>query len=318
MRDAIGNTPLVQVRQLDTGPCELFLKCEHRNPGGSIKDRIAWAMVEAAEQSGVLKPGGAMVEATAGNTGLALAQVAIARGYKLKLVIPDKMSREKIDHLRALGVEVVMTRSDVSRGDPEYYQDYAERLAAEDPNAWYVDQFSNPANPLAHEQTTGPEIWQQMDERLDVVVSGAGTGGHVTGVGRFMKRVAPHVRFVLADPYGSVLGDTVDERNDNGEHEKWLVEGIGQDYVPKTCNLELVQEVIRVNDQDAFTTARALAQKEGIFAGSSTGLVVQAALQFCRAQTEPKRVVTFVYDTGDKYLSKVYNDDWMRDKGLLT
>src|SRR6202046_5107111 len=207
----IGNTPLLELRNLDTGCCRLFVKLENQNPTGSIKDRIGLSMIEAAERDGQLKPGGdppyTIIEATAGNTGLGLALVAAQKGYRLLLVIPDKMSQEKIFHLKAMGAEVVLTRSDVSKGHPEYYRDLAERLATETPNSYYVNQFGNPANPQAHEETTAPEIWEQMNHQLDAVVCGVGTGGTMTGIGRFFARTAPGVAMVLADPAGSILAD---------------------------------------------------------------------------------------------------------------
>src|SRR5215475_4384183 len=202
--EMIGNTPLMAVRRLDTGPCQLFLKLENQNPGGSIKDRVGLYLIEAAERSGQLTKGGTLVEATAGNTGLGLALVAAQKGYRLLLVIPDKMSQEKIFHLKAMGAEVMMTRSDVSKGHPEYYRDVAERLARETPNSFFVNQFGNPANPQAHEETTAPEIWEQMEHRLDAVVCGVGTGGTLTGLSRYFARVAPQVELVLSDPLGSV------------------------------------------------------------------------------------------------------------------
>src|SRR5215475_835568 len=203
--ELIGNTPMIEVRRFDTGPCRLFLKLENQNPAGSIKDRIALSMIEAAEADGRLKAGGTIIEATAGNTGLGLALVASQKGYRLILVLPDKMAQEKIFHLRALGAEVRMTRSDVGKGHPEYYQDVAERLTGEIPGSVYVNQFANPANPLAHETGTGPEIWEQMDHELDAVVVGVGSGGTLTGLGRFFARTAPKIRMILADPRGSVL-----------------------------------------------------------------------------------------------------------------
>src|SRR5437867_11056418 len=206
----IGNTPLVEITRLDTGPCRLFVKLESQNPGGSIKDRIALAMIQAAEQDGSLEPGGTVVEATAGNTGLGLALVAGAKGYRVLLIIPDKMSAEKVLHLKALGAEIRMTRSDVTKGHPEYYQDMAQRLAAEIPGAFYVNQFGNPANPRAHERTTGPEIWEQMQHHVDAVVCGVGSGGTLTGLTRFFARVSPATQMVLADPVGSVLAPYVD------------------------------------------------------------------------------------------------------------
>ena len=311
----IGNTPLVRLESLDTGPCELFVKLESQNPGGSIKDRIGLAMIEAAEQSGTIRPGATLVEATAGNTGLALALVARRKGYRLILVIPDKMSQEKIFHLRALGADVRMTRSDVPKGHPEYYQDMAERIAAET-GGWYVDQFGNPANPRAHETTTGPEIWEQMGHRLDAVVCGVGSGGTMTGVSRYFARVAPHVEMVLADPAGSVLAGYV-ATGKVGDAGSWLVEGIGEDFVPPICDLSRVRHTFTIGDEESFLTARALLRDEGILGGSSSGTLVAAALRYCRAQASPRRVVTFVCDSGSKYLSKMYNDFWMRDQGFL-
>ncbi|MGH8570936.1 MAG: PLP-dependent cysteine synthase family protein, partial [Gammaproteobacteria bacterium] len=239
--ELIGNTPLVEITRLDTAPCRLFVKLESQNPGGSIKDRIARSMIEAAEQEGKIGSGGLLIEATAGNTGLALALIAARKGYRLLLVIPDKMSQEKIFHLKALGAEVVMTRSDVGRGHPEYYQDIAERLAGSRAGAFYVNQFSNPANPKGHEEGTGPEIWSQMGESLDAVVCGVGTGGTLTGLSRYFARVAPEVKMVLADPEGSVLAPYV-KTGTLGEAGSWMVEGIGEDFVPPICDLSRVRE----------------------------------------------------------------------------
>ncbi len=312
----IGNTPMVEVSRLDTGKCRLFLKLENQNPGGSIKDRIALSMVEAAERDGRLEPGGTLVEATAGNTGLGLALVASQKGYRLILVIPDKMAQEKVFHLRALGTEVRMTRSDVGKGHPEYYQDMAERLATEIPGAFYVNQFANPANPAAHELGTGPEIWQQMDHRVDAVVCGVGSGGTLTGLGRFFRRAQPDLKMVLADPQGSVLAEMV-KTGRMTEAGSWLVEGIGEDFVPPNCDLSLVAEAFTIGDAESLTTARDLLRREGILAGSSSGTLIAAALRYCRAQTMAKRVVSFVCDSGNKYLSKMFNDYWMLDQGFL-
>jgi cystathionine beta-synthase len=312
----IGNTPVVRLAKLDTGSCALYAKLESQNPGGSIKDRIGLRMIEAAERDGRLAPGGLIVEATAGNTGLGLALVALHKGYRLRLVIPDKMSQEKIFHLRAMGVEIELTRSDVGKGHPEYYQDMAKRIAAETPGAFYIDQFSNPANPQTHETWTAPELWEQMERQLDAVVCGVGTGGTLTGVGRFMQRTAPHVEMVLADPVGSVLAETV-ATGTHGEAGSWLVEGIGEDFVPPNCDLSLVHKAYRISDAEALLTARELLRKEGIFAGSSTGTLLAAALRYCREQTKAKRVVTFVPDGGGKYLSKMFNDYWLMDQGIL-
>jgi len=313
--ELIGNTPLVELTRLDAGPCRLFAKLESQNPGGSIKDRMALSMIEAAESDGSLRSGGLLVEATAGNTGLGLALVASQKGYRLLLVIPDKMSQEKIHHLRALGAEVLLTRSDVGKGHPEHYQDMAERLARER-GGLYINQFANPANPLAHEKTTGPEIWEQMGHDLDAVVCGVGSGGTLTGLGRFFRRVAPRVVLVLADPAGSVLAEMV-RTGRSSEAGSWVVEGIGEDFVPPNCDLSLVSEVFTIDDEESLFSARELLRREGILAGSSSGTLLAAALRYCRAQTEPKRVVTLVCDSGNKYLSKMYNDYWMLEKGFL-
>jgi len=314
--DMIGNTPMIEVTCFDTGPCRLFLKLENQNPGGSIKDRIALSMVEAAERSGAIRPGGTLIEATAGNTGLGLALVARQKGYRLVLVIPDKMSQEKIFNLQAMGAEVTLTRSDVGKGHPEYYQDMAERMAKETPNSVFVNQFGNPANPLAHETGTGPEIWSQMGHNVDAVVAGVGSGGTITGLGRFFAKVAPHVAMVLADPQGSVLADYI-KTGEMGPLGSWLVEGIGEDFIPPVSDLSLVKAAYTVSDRQAFLTARQLLRDAGILAGSSSGTLMAGAIAYCRDQRTPKKVVTFVCDSGNKYLSKMYNDHWMLDQGFL-
>lgn len=314
--ETIGHTPVVQVTQINTGLCQLFLKLENQNPGGSIKDRIAVSMINAAEQEGRLKPGGTIIEATAGNTGLGLALVAARKGYRLILVIPDKMSQAKIVHLQGLGAEIRITRSDVGKGHPEYYQDIAERLSHEIPNSFYINQFSNPANAWAHESTTGPEIWQQMGKKLDAVVCGVGSGGTLTGLGRFFKKTAPHVKMVVADPKGSIIADLVNK----GTHDvpgSWLVEGIGEDFVPDILDMGLIQAAYTIDDAESMETARLLLKREGILAGSSSGTLIAAALRYCRQQRYPQRVVTFVCDSGNKYLSKAFNDQWMEEQGLL-
>jgi cystathionine beta-synthase len=313
----IGHTPLLAARRLDTGPCQLFLKLENQNPGGSIKDRVGLYLIEAAEKEGRLKPGGTLIEATAGNTGLGLALVAGQKGYRLLLVIPDKMSQEKIFHLKAMGAEVVMTRSDVHKGHPEYYQDLAARLARETPNSLYVNQFGNDANPKAHEETTAPEIWEQMSQNVDAIVCGVGTGGTATGLSRYFARVAPNVEIVLADPVGSVLADYVRTGKVGHGDRSWLVEGIGGDSVPAVADLSRIKTAYSIPDKEAFHTCRELLAKEGIIAGTSTGTLLAAALRYCREQKVAKRVVTFVCDSGNKYLSKVYKDYWMIDQGFL-
>ena len=315
--EMIGNTPLMAVRHLDTGPCELFLKLENQNPGGSIKDRVGLYLIQAAERSGKLKAGGTLVEATAGNTGLGLALVAAQKGYRLLLVIPDKMSQEKIFHLKAMGAEVMMTRSDVSKGHPEYYRDVAERLAREIPGAYFVNQFGNPANAQAHEETTAPEIWEQMGHRLDAIVCGAGTGGTLAGLTHFFARTAPGVQLVLADPAGSGLATYATTGKLPEKMTPWLVEGIGGDSVPPVGDFSRVSSTYTIPDAEAFRTCRELLSREGIIAGTSTGTLLAAALRYCRAQQDPKRVVSFVCDSGNKYLSKVYNDYWMLDQGFI-
>src|SRR5690242_7136990 len=314
----IGDTPLVEVTQFETGECRLFLKLENQNPGGSIKDRIALSMIEAAEAEGKLQPGGTVIEATAGNTGLGLALVAGAKGYRVLLVIPDKMSQEKISHIKALGAEVRVTRSDVTRGHPEYYQDVAARLAEEIPGGFYVNQFGNPANPLAHERTTGPEIWEQMRHDVDAIVVGVGSGGTLTGLGRFFNRVKPRrgIEMILADPKGSILYEYV-KTGKLVQSGSWAVEGIGEDFVPEIADMSFVTDAFEIDDEESFATARELLRKEGILGGSSTGTLVAGALRYCRQQTKAKRVVTFVADTGNKYLSKMYNDFWMAEQGFI-
>jgi cystathionine beta-synthase len=312
----IGNTPLLEITRIDTGPCQLFLKLENQNPTGSIKDRVALAMVEAAEREGKLKPGGTIIEATAGNTGLGLALIAGAKGYRIILVIPDKMSQEKIAHVRALGAEVRLTRSDVTRGHPEYYQDIAARLTTEIPGSFYVNQFGNPANPLAHESTTGPEIWEQMAHDVDAVVVGVGSGGTLTGLGRFFKKVQPNLEMILADPTGSILYEWV-KLGKLVQAGSWTVEGIGEDFVPDIADMSLVRDAYEIDDAESFAVARELLRKEGILGGSSTGTLLAGALRYCREQKTRKRVVTFVCDTGNKYLSKMYNDFWMAEQGFV-
>jgi cystathionine beta-synthase len=313
--DLIGQTPMVELTGFETGLCRLFVKLESANPGGSIKDRIARSMIEAAEADGRLKPGGTLVEATAGNTGLGLAQVGLLKGYKLLLVVPDKMAREKIQHLRAMGVDVRITRSDVGKGHPEYYQDMAQALAAEIPGAFFVNQFENPANPLAHETTTGPEILQQMEGDLDAMVVGVGSGGTLTGLGRFFAKASPKTQMVLADPVGSILAPLV-ERGEHVTPGSWVVEGIGEDFIPANCDLALVKRAYEITDTESIATARLLLTKAGILGGSSSGTLLAGALHYCREQTTPKRVATLVCDTGSRYLSKVYNDSWVLEQGL--
>ena len=274
-------------------------------------------MINEAERLGKLKPGGTIIEATAGNTGLGLALIAAQKNYALTLVVPEKMCREKIFHLRALGAKVLLTRSDVNKGHPAYYQDYARRLAEETPGAFYIDQFNNEANPLAHATTTAPEIYDQLDGDIDAIVVGVGSGGTLGGLQAWFARHSPKTQFILADPAGSILADQV-ETGRYGETGSWLVEGIGEDFIPPLAHLDGVRTAYRISDGEAFATARQLLQTEGVLAGSSTGTLLSAALRYCRAQTSAKRVVTFACDSGNKYLSKMFNDDWMRQQGLLS
>jgi len=315
--ELIGHTPLLEVSRIDTGPCQLFLKLENQNPGGSIKDRIGLYLIEAAERAGSIRPGDLLVEATAGNTGLGLALVAAQKGYRLKLVIPDKMSQEKISTLRAMGADVVITRSDVPHGHPEYYQDMAAQLARETPGAYYVNQFGNDANAQAHEETTGPEIWAQTGGAVDAVLCGVGSGGTITGLARYFARVAPQAEMILADPEGSVLAEYVRTGQLVHSSRGWLVEGVGGDSIPAVCDLSRVHKAYSIGDDEAMAACRELLTREGIIAGTSSGILLAAALKYCREQTQPRRVVTFVCDSGNKYLSKVYNDYWMIDQGFI-
>jgi cystathionine beta-synthase len=313
--DMIGRTPMLEAKKLDAGICRLFLKLDFQNPAGSIKDRIGLSMIEEAERRGDLKPGGTIIEATAGNTGLGLALVAAQKGYRVVLVLPDKMSQEKIFNLRAMGAEVVLTRSDVEKGHPEYYQDLGARIAREK-GYYYINQFGNPDNPKAHATTTGPEILEQMDGNVDAVVVGIGSSGTITGLTQCFREKLPSVEIVLADPEGSVLADQVNK----GRYDKagsWLVEGIGEDFIPDICDLSMCRKAYSIPDGESFAVARSILLKEGLLVGSSTGTLVAAALRYCREQKQAKRVVTFACDTGNKYLSKLFNDFWMEDQGFI-
>ncbi len=313
--EMIGDTPMLHVNALDTGPCDLFLKLESQNPGQSIKDRIACSMILDAEARGDLKPGMRILEATAGNTGIALALVGGLKGYDVTVVVPDKMSEGKIAHLRAMGAQVIMARSDVEKGHPEYYQDVAQRLA--DEHGWfYVNQFANEANVAAHYGGTGPEIWHQMEGRVDAFVVGVGSGGTLAGAGRFLREQNEDIEIILADPHGSVLTPLVNEGR-TVPAGTWLIEGIGEDFVPPICDLDLVTEAMWISDGESFDAARMLLQREGLLVGSSTGTLLAAALQFCRRQTQPRRVVTFACDHGSKYLTRMFNDYWMMDQGFM-
>ncbi|MFN7020806.1 MAG: pyridoxal-phosphate dependent enzyme [Phycisphaerales bacterium] len=328
--EMIGRTPMLEFKRLDLGGgkgVRLFGKMELMNPAGSIKDRIGLSMINGAEQDGRLNPRGnpppTIVEATAGNTGLGLALVAGQKGYRLKVVVPDKMSQEKIQHLRAMGAEVVLTRSDVPKGHPEYYQELAASIAAKTPNSLYVNQFGNPDNPRAHHDTTAAEIEQQMAAvgGVDAIVCGVGSGGTLTGIGEYFKERAASgehkpVKMILADPAGSILAPLVNEGR-KVEPGSWLVEGMGEDFIPEICDLSLVSEAFEITDAESFFAARELLAREGVLSGSSSGCILAAALKYCRKQAGPCNVVTFICDSGAKYLSKMFNDFWMMDNGFI-
>jgi cystathionine beta-synthase len=314
--DLIGNTPMVKLTSFDTGLCELYVKLEFQNPGGSIKDRIALSIIEDAERSGELVSGGTIIEATAGNTGIGLALVGALKGYQVILVIPDKMSREKIFHLEGLGARIVITRSDVPEGHPEYYQDLARQIASVTKDSFLANQFSNPSNPAAHRTQTAPEIWRQMDCNVDAVVTGVGSGGTVTGLAEFLKEKNPSIQMVVADPDGSIVADAVTKGHYNYDGRSWLVEGIGEDFIPDNLNLSLTDDAVVVSDKEAFRALDILLKKEGILGGSSSGTLIAGAVKWCQKQEVAKRVVTFVCDTGNKYLSKAYNKSWLHDNDL--
>jgi cystathionine beta-synthase len=307
---SIGRTPLVRLRQVAKGlSIPVYVKVESGNPGGSVKDRVAVAMIQEAERRGWLRPAGTIIEATAGNTGVGLAMVAAVKGYRCIFVMPDKMAPEKILLLRAYGAEVVITPTGVAPDSPDSYSGVADRLSREIPGAWRPNQFTNMANPEAHYRTTGPEIWQQTDGRVTVFVAGVGTGGTVTGVGRYLKEQNPDIKIIGADPDGSVLS--------GGSGKPWKVEGIGEDYVPKTFNSQLVDEWIRVTDAESFHTAREIARREGILLGGSSGTNVTAALKYAQRLSGEHLVVALGADTGRNYLSKFYNDAWLAENKLV-
>ncbi len=306
---AIGHTPLIRLRRIGADIASpIYAKVELLNPGGSVKDRVGFAMVEAAEKAGLLKPGGTIVEATAGNTGMGLALVAAVKGYRLIVVLPDKMSAEKIALLRAYGAEVVITSANVPPDSPESYNGVADRLAREIPGAYRPDQFSNPNNPLAHYLTTGQEIWTDSEGHVEVFVASMGTGGTISGTARYLKERNPAITIVGADPEGSILsGDAP---------HSYKVEGIGEDFIPKTFNRQVVDEMVRVSDKESFNTARRLAREEGILAGGSSGTALAAALKYAQRLTQPREIVVLLPDTGRNYISKIFSDDWMRENGF--
>lgn len=307
----VGRTPMVKLQRLTEGlSVPVYVKVEAGNPGGSVKDRVALAMVAEAEQRGHLRPGGTIIEATAGNTGVGLAMVAAVKGYRCIFVLPDKMSAEKILLLKAYGAEVIITQTNVAPDSPESYNGVADRLAREIPGAWRPNQFANQANPDSHYRTTGPEIWQQTEGRITVFVAGVGTGGTVTGVGKYLKEQNPDIKIIGADPEGSILS--------GGMPKAWKVEGIGEDFVPKTLNSQVVDEWIRITDSESFRIARGLARQEGMLLGGSSGTNVAAALLYARRLSGPQLVVALGCDTGRNYLSKFFDDKWLADNNLST
>jgi cystathionine beta-synthase len=305
----IGRTPLVRLARMARGlRVEICAKVESFNPGGSVKDRIGLAMIEAAEREGLLPPGGTIVEATAGNTGVGLALAAAIKGYRCIFVLPDKMSADKVDLLKAYGAEVVITPTSVAPDSPQSYNGVAERLSREIPGAFRPNQFANPNNPQAHYLSTGPEIWEDTGGRLEAFVAGMGTGGTISGVGRYLKERNPKIVVVGADPAGSILsGDSP---------HGYKVEGIGEDFIPRTFTRQVVDEMIRVSDRESFNTARRLAREEGILAGGSAGTALAAALKYAERLSGGERIVVLLPDTGRNYLSKIYSDRWMQENGF--
>ena len=314
--ELIGNTPMVRLSRITKGiKADVYAKLEYLNPGGSVKDRIGVAMIRDAEARGIVRPGFTIIEPTSGNTGMGLALAAVLKGYKIIFTVPDKMSKDKMDLLRAVGARVRVTPSNVPPDHPESYIKLAQRLAEEIPNSWMPNQYENPANPMAHYMTTGPEIWQQTEGRIDILVAGVGTGGTISGTGRYLKEKKASVRIVAADPEGSLIAATFYGRRVTPRSYK--TEGIGEDFIPSTLDLSVLDEVVTVSDKEAFLTTRRLAMEEGILAGGSSGAAVFAALKVARRLEGPRTVVVILPDTGRSYLGKIYSDDWMMEQGFI-
>jgi cystathionine beta-synthase len=318
---AIGSTPLVQLTRIGRGlPCPLYAKVEFFNPGGSIKDRIAVRIIEEAENSGRLKPGGTVVESTSGNTGMGLAIACAKKGYKSVFVMPDKMSQEKIQLLRAFGAKVVITPTSVTPDDPRSYYSVAKKIVRETPNAILANQYHNPENPHSHYLTTGPEIWEQTQGQVTDLVIGMGTGGTITGAGRFLKEKNPDIHLVGVDPVGSLLLETWQNNGripEDAQASTYKVEGIGEDFIPSTLNLSIVDEVIQIGDKESFLWTRRLVKEEGIFCGGSSGTAVAAAVRYAQRLTPDRLVVVVLPDSGARYLSKIFDDEWMRENGFM-
>lgn len=315
--EKIGNTPLIHLARISSDTrARIYGKAEHLNPAGSVKDRLGLAIIEEAERSGKLKPGGVIVEGTGGNTGLALAMVAAYKGYRAIFTMPDKMSQEKVRFLKSFGAKVIVTPSAVPPDSPDYYVNVAKRIADETPNSIYANQFYNPINPEIHYQTTGREIWEQTGGEIDYFVAGMGTGGTVSGVGRFLKEQKPDVQVIVADPEGSIIKDYFYTKR-IVESRPWKVEGIGEDMIPPNHHYQYVDDVVQVSDRESFQAARRLAREEGIFVGGSTGTILAAALKVARNLSEPKTFVIILCDSGDRYLSKFHSDEWMKENRFL-
>ncbi len=314
--ESIGNTPLIKLNKMTLGlSASIYVKCEFFNPGGSVKDRIGVNLIEDAEKRGILHPGDVIVEPTSGNTGMGLAQAAIVKGYKIIFTIPDKMSREKIDLLRAFGAKVIITPTAVPPNHPSNYVKMAERITRETPHAVMLNQFYNMANPAAHYKTTGPEIWEQTEGKLDILVASMGTGGTISGTAKYLKEKNPNIYVVGVDPEGSMYHHEF--YCTKGKTQTYKVEGIGEDFMPATLNLDLVDEIITAGDMEAFSTARSLLRDEGIFAGGSAGIAVYAALQVARRFKEEITIAVILPDSGRNYLNKFYSDEWMVENGFF-